>query len=124
MASLSIGQKLWYVPFDRRLTSSVGHEVTVVKVGRKWAEIDKQVDRMRTYAAGRIDIKTMFLDGGRYSSPGRCWLSKADYDREQQRQATWKTVHAWVSGRINAPDNLPISAMMQAMVILTSGEPK
>lgn len=60
---LSEGQKLWWVP--QHSLGMKGREVTVLKVGRKWAELDN---------GERIDLETLISDGGRYAPNGRCYL--------------------------------------------------
>jgi hypothetical protein len=50
--------------------------VTVHKVGRKWAEID---------SGRRVDLKTLAVDGGEYSSPADCYLSREEYEAEVRR---------------------------------------
>lgn len=54
--------------------------MTVNKVGRKWAAIDMHM---------RIDINTLAADGGNYSSPGQCYLSKEAYEAEVLLNETW-----------------------------------
>lgn len=77
---LQVGQELWYVPADSRHHDR-SHAVTVVKVGRKWAHLNSYY--------GKIDIETLWLDGGKYSSPGRCWASKEAWEAEQHRHRVW-----------------------------------
>jgi hypothetical protein len=77
MMALIVGQKLWFVPSDRRGNP---YKVTVEKVGRKWAYIGSRL---------RIDIETMWADGGEYSSPGRCYFSQEDHAREVSLIAAW-----------------------------------
>jgi hypothetical protein len=72
---LTVGQKLWWVYFDSRRVNE-GREVTVTKVGRKWAELDNR---------DRIDVESLVADGRGYSPDGRCWVSKEAYDLEQLR---------------------------------------
>ena len=57
---IEVGQKLWFVPNERR--HSDGYEVEVTKIGRKWAELG--------HAKLRIDLSDLIADGGRYPSPG------------------------------------------------------
>lgn len=76
--TLTVGQKLYWVPFD-------GHhhqegEVTVLSVGRRWAKLSNQ---------SRIEIETLRGDAGHYAVPGRCWLSKQDYMQATRAEAAW-----------------------------------
>jgi len=75
--TLQVGQTLWHVPSGRRGLAS---EVTVLKVGRKWADIGY---------GRRISIEDLSVDGGQYCSPGRCYLSKAEHDKEVELNSAW-----------------------------------
>lgn len=48
-----------------------GSEEVIVRVGRKWAYIEKGY---------RFD-DSGYMDGGEYSSPGKVWESEAEYDK-------------------------------------------
>jgi len=75
---MKVGDKLWCVP-----TYGKAHEVTVEKIGRKWFTI-------KGGWGPRISIETMYADGGNSSSPGRCWLSCADWEQEQKADKLWR----------------------------------
>lgn len=79
--TLSIGQTLWYVN-TRSPSYPHGGEAVVTNIGRKWAELNDG-------RYPRINIETMEADGGKYSSPGRCWLSQLDYDMDTSRTHVW-----------------------------------
>ena len=72
-----VGQKLWFVRSENR--SSGPLEVTVTKVGRVWATLS---NRERCDFSGDVD-------GGRYQTPGRCYLSCEVYELEQARLIAW-----------------------------------
>lgn len=74
---MKVGDRLWYVT-DR--ISRKGEEVTVTKIGRRWAEISN---------GRRIDLKTWMADGRGYGSPGRCFASEADHEMETRRRALY-----------------------------------
>jgi hypothetical protein len=78
MTKLEVGQKLWFVPNERR---GKPYETTVTKVGKKWASIGYRI---------RIDIETMWADGGKYSSPGRCYFSEQEYLVEMSLFNKWQ----------------------------------
>ena len=40
-------------------------------------------------SSSRIDIDTLKVDGKGYSSPGRCYLSREDYEMELQVSIDW-----------------------------------
>lgn len=77
---LTVGQELWYVPADAR-DRGRSCTVRVRSIGRKWAQVDGWL--------GQINIETWFVDGGGYSSPGRCWLNREAWEAEQRRLAAW-----------------------------------
>lgn len=84
MSKLTVGQKLWWVGVWSRVgvTAESGREVTITSVGRKWAGIDRPDTR--------VDIHSLVADGGEYSSPGRCYLSREDYEREYILRREWE----------------------------------
>jgi hypothetical protein len=73
---MKTGDKLWFVHNDRRAYRK-GYEVEVLSIGRKWATLSNHE---------RINIETMWADGRQYSSPGRCWPSKAAYVAEIEKK--------------------------------------
>lgn len=74
---LEVGQKLWYVPSDSRQNQT---EVTIQSIGRKWAKV---------CYVGRIDINTLEVDGGKFSSPGKCYISQEEYDNYVLIRSAW-----------------------------------
>jgi len=81
--TLTTGQKLWLVPARRR---GKPREVEVGKVGRKWAALIP-------YYEGRVDIETLALDGGNYTSPGRCYGSRAEWEESSALGKAWAQFH-------------------------------
>ena len=74
---LTVGQKLWYVDAgDRR-----GQEVTVTKVGRKWANL-------APVWYGRVDVSTLASDGRKYTS-GQCFVSRDEYISAVETRKVW-----------------------------------
>lgn len=78
MAKLIEGQTLWWVP--RQTKHSQAKEVTVTKVGRKWAQLDNH---------HRIDIETLIADSGGYSPPGACYVNREGYEEELAISKAW-----------------------------------
>lgn len=95
-----VGQKLWFVRSERR--SGEPREVTVQKVGRVWAKLS---NGLRCDATGKVD-------GGNYTSPGHCHLSREDYELEQSRLAAWWTFKRNLE-RKQMPESLTIEALAQ-----------
>jgi hypothetical protein len=104
--NLTVGQKLWYVPSERR---DKPFEVTVENVGRKWAKIGYRL---------RVDKETLWADGGEYSSPGRCYLSEEDYLRELDFNATWTRFRMKVGNMYYPPSGIDKSAIITARRVL------
>lgn len=66
-------------------------EVTVEKVGRKWAIIAN--------GRYRIDIKTLRADGGNYCSPGTCYLGKDAFLEERETNEAWNILRQKIGYR-------------------------
>lgn len=93
---LSVGQRLWYVPSQHRWQSA--SYVTVKKGGRKWAELER--------GFSRIALDSLYADGGQYSSPGRCYLSKEEHDQEVERQTAWSSLKRRLDAQYRCPDGV------------------
>lgn len=107
---LIVGAKLYYVPHDSRRHSP--RHVTVTRVGRKWADID---------SGQRIDVKTLAVDAGGYSSPGRCWRSEEEYTRHAQLQEAWRAFRALVDKEWEAPAGVTMNQIENAKRSLFKG---
>jgi len=110
------GQELWFVPSRRRASPYIA---TVLKVGRKWAELD---DR-----GLRIDVETLWADGGQYSSPGRAWLSKEAWEEEVERNKAWDRFTTLLRHKYSVPDHLTtedIIGMIRKLQPAEGGEPR
>ncbi len=93
---LEVGQKLWWVPSHH---PKLACEVTVIKLGRKWATLNNQY---------RIDMATLCADGGQFSSPGRCYLSQKRHEEEVVRDQAWAEFREDISHRYRVPSHLTI----------------
>jgi hypothetical protein len=91
---LTPGTKLWFVGSRNSRTE---REVTVLSVGRKWAKLDNHT---------RIDIETMWADGGQYSSPGRAFRSKQEYDANVMLDRLWSDFRHHVADFYGKPDGI------------------
>jgi hypothetical protein len=109
-----VGQKLWYVHSDRysRLGDPAdrGAEVTVTTVGRKWVGIDGHL----SIRGSRFNMRTMWVDRGRYSSPGRVYLSREEYRRQYAVNLEW----SWLKRAI--PDQPPPHITPDAIQLIAS----
>ena len=96
--NLKVGDTLFHVPNHYYGREAPGAEVTITKVGRKWAHVGVG------WGAGKVHIETLCVDGGGYSSPGRCYLSSGHYEAHMALDSAWRTfaervnVHAKPSG--------------------------
>ncbi len=109
--NLQVGQTLYYVANDRRdAHRDGGAEIT--KIGRQWATV------CIAYCNARVDLETLEVDGGNYSSPGRCYLSREAWEEEKLLRAAWREFQRDVE-RANAEGGLitveNISAARQAL---------
>lgn len=71
---MKVGDKLWCVS-NRNHGYRKTEEVTVTKVGRTWVYLSNEL---------RINPKTMWADGGQYSSPAVCYPSKEIWQDEKE----------------------------------------
>lgn len=72
------GTVLWFVHNSYR--GGINHYVKVAKVGRKWATMEGGM---------RADLRTGYVDGGGYTSPGRCYESEAVWKAEAKALDHW-----------------------------------
>src|SRR5690348_1248446 len=106
---LKVGQKLWCVPYHRYGQPC---EVTVVTIGRVWATIEG-------YRQGtRIDKRTLHMDGGQYSSPGRCYLSREEWDIAKEEDNLWHAFYQNVRDKSNKPRGLTADHIREAAKLL------
>lgn len=103
---LSVGQKLWYVPNRNRGGQC---EVTVTKVGRLWANLDNRE---------RISLESLEADAGQYSSPGRAYLSKGDYELSLRLHEVWREFRRRVDHQYLPPDGVTFSDVERATDLL------
>lgn len=84
VTDFKIGQSLYFVPNNK--SNNTTEWWTVEKVGRKWLTC-KRYNR-----ECRVDKKTLNVDGGNYNSPGRCYLSKEEYDKQKYHKDLWESI--------------------------------
>ena len=104
---LRVGQRLWFVPNDRR--SGAPYEVTVEKIGRKWALIGYR---------RRIDVETLKVDGGNYTSPGQCYEDRAAYETEVALQSAWSDFQQKVRSAWSVPEGVTMDEIRAAYAAL------
>jgi hypothetical protein len=74
------GQELYWEWSEYSSRKNTGEMVTITKVGRRWLELSNRY---------RVDQSTLVADGGPYSPPGRCFLSRETREAERARDAAW-----------------------------------
>lgn len=114
MPPLAVGQTLHFVPAHRHNGNS--HDVVVMKIGRKWADIRPADWQHKSH---RIALDDWRADGGGYSSPGRCYASKEVYDAETARREAWQGLQRQMRDACGQPpDGVTVDAMRQARLLL------
>lgn len=106
---IEVGQKLWFVP--QMKYAGDPREITVVKVGRKWAYTDER-------RADRFNVETLALDGHGYTPSGRLYLRQEDHTREQEISAEWTKAKASMSNKWHAPDGVTADDIRAAVKLL------
>lgn len=74
-----VGQKLYYVS-NRRYSVCRNEDVEITKVGKIWLTLSN---------GKRASIESLEVDGGEYSSPAQCWLSREDYEGHIGLESAW-----------------------------------
>lgn len=93
--TITVGQKLYYVPRQR-----ARHEfVTVTKVGRKWLE---------TSARFRLNKDTLAAEGWNGNSPGRAYLSQEDYTSVVNLQNAWRALRQRINNSWSVPEGVTV----------------
>ena len=100
---LKVGQTLFMVK-----TYGGNRLVTVTKVGRKWATLNTR---------HRVNIETLIVDGGNYNSPGKCYLTEAEYRQKIELETTWEKL----KNKLNwarLPEGITTTDILEAAKIL------
>lgn len=113
-----IGQKLYRVPYDRRYLANA-HDVVITAIGRKWLTV-KELEWTREE---RVDKEMLIVDGGQYSSPAKCYLSKQHYEDQLALNTAWDAFVELVhNNRIRIPQGGTVEAIEQAKRLLFGEE--
>ena len=99
------GQKL-FVSFRR----DCARDMEITKAGRKWLELDGGIFR--------ADIDTLEIDGKGYSSPGRAYASREEFEALQAAQRAWSDFSHRVRFAMTRPEKATPEAIRQASEIL------
>lgn len=102
-----IGQSLCFEFSEHEARSGQCQIVTITKVGRRWLKISNGY---------RVDAKTLIADGGAYASPGRCFFSREERDKELARKKAWANLRKSLSWL--APDDVSAEDIERAARLL------
>lgn len=84
--------------------------LTVEKVGNRWLTLSNDY---------RVDKDTLEVDGGSYSSPGRCWLSQQEYEDAVAVRTAWNSLGEQM--RVFQPAGLTLEKIEEARRVLGMG---
>jgi hypothetical protein len=84
-ANMKVGDTLLFEDTLRASRSGKLVRLTVTKAGRKWLTLSN---------GERACIETLKIDGGQYTSPGRCYRTFDDYADNVERKNVVRMVHA------------------------------
>lgn len=82
-------------------------EETILKVGRKWAYLDRD----------RFDRDDGTIDGRGYSSPGNVFVDRETYEHIAQRAKLWEAFKKEVRDSWNRPEHLDIEDIRRMRAI-------
>jgi len=78
-------------------------------MGRKWLYLHNHL---------RADSETLVVDGGEYSSPGKCYVSKEAREAELALLLAWDAFQVNVRNSYAAPRGISLEAIAKASEIL------
>jgi len=102
-----VGQELYWEWSEYSHKKNTGEMVTITKIGRHWLELSNR---------HRVGASTLVADGGKYSPPGRCFLSRDAREAELARDAAWMLLRHKMSHR--APDGVTAEHIAHATRLL------
>ena len=109
-----VGQQLWYqASSDHRVMEHPGRLVTITKIGRRWLTVSSMNGLNE-----RIDKDSLWVDGGEYMSPGRCYLSEADYYTSVALDKSWTRLLNDLSYPYTRPTGVTKDQIVQVRVLL------
>lgn len=111
---LTVGQSLFFVNNQTRQETT--RTVTVLSVGRKWAELDNRT---------RIDMVSLRADGRGFTSPGTAYLSEGDYREKVVIRDAWNSLSRHLGRLHSMPAGMTVEKMDQIADLLgiERGEP-
>jgi hypothetical protein len=105
---VEVGQKFFAVyPSYRQADDPRTEEITVTKVGRKWAHFGEG------WLTGRFEIEDGSIDGN-----GKVYASRAQWDQERAMETAWAAVRNKVSGMWRLPEHLTVADLAELKRLL------
>ena len=101
------GQELYFEWSEYSHRKNTGEMVAITKIGRRWLSLSNGF---------RADAETLYVDGGKYSAPGRCFLSRDAREAERARNAAWAALRN--SMQYKAPDKVSAKDIAHAARLL------
>jgi hypothetical protein len=95
--AFTVGQSLWWVSSQRHYLGNRGVIVLVEKVGRRWITLSN---------GHRIDVNSWYADGGKYTSPGRIYVSQEDYENTTRTQIAWDAFKKRIDRAYKVPTSM------------------
>lgn len=109
---MNVGDKLWFVPTDRRDKEGPGKELILTKIGREYVYSQ---DKGMLYKISKKDLRVV---DNRGSYEGKCYVSTDAYTLEKLRQSEWKKIHNWMERQWFAPSEVTLNDVLQIQVLL------
>lgn len=106
-ARYACGQELYFEWSDYGQKKNTGEMVTITKIGRRWLTLSN---------GHRADATTLYADGGQYSAPGRCFISRESREIERARDSAWTALRNNMQRR--APDKVSAEDIAHATRLL------
>lgn len=103
----TLGQELYWEYSEYSHMKGKSEMVRITKIGRRWIGLSN---------GHRADASTLWADGGKYSSPGRCFLSRDSREEERNRDAAWTALRNKMSFR--SPEQVSAADIAQAARLL------
>ena len=108
----TVGMPIYVVP---RHQMGQPYEATITAIGRKWITFSRGPGR-----EDRFNAETMNLDGKGYSSPGRVWQSKAEYEETLAINHAWQNLFFKFRNLHTRPDHITEQDIAEIMRKLTA----
>jgi hypothetical protein len=106
LSGVKVGDVLWYQPSDTRYK---GHEITVTKVGRKYAYFEHN---------SRFSLDKGIHDCPGYSPLGRVYADRTIREAEAALASAWLSLRKDFDCRWKPPEGVTTEAIQQARALL------